>query len=44
MEAIFETDPVFLNAALFGQVCARHYHLPWGDRPAEFAATPSQEG
>lgn len=23
----------------YGPVCARHYGLPWGDRPAEFAAS-----
>lgn len=28
----------------YGPVCARHYGLPWGERPAEFAAAPRGEG
>jgi hypothetical protein len=26
------------TAVGYGPVCAEHYHLPWGDRPTEFAA------
>ena len=28
------------TAAGYGQTCARHFGMPWGGRPAEFAATP----
>ena len=29
------------TAVGYGPVCAGHYGLPWGDRPAEFAAQPT---
>lgn len=29
------------TAVGYGPVCADHYHLPWGDRPAEFASAPA---
>jgi len=27
----------------YGPICAGHYGLPWGDRPAEFAASPEDD-